>query len=62
MASSLVDELSPMLKVLGEEFSDIDAAGAVKYGRFMATDSAAVDIFARRAVGAIRALLVSLNR
>lgn len=58
--SSIFNELAATLAVLAEEFASIDAAGAVKYGRFMATDTAASDAFAQRAVGAIRALLAEL--
>ena len=45
---------------LGEEFATIDSAGAVKYGRFMARDAAAVDRASRQAVGAVAALLTEL--
>lgn len=58
--SAIFGELQPTLAVLSEEFATIDSAGAVKYGRFMATDTATSDAFARRAVGAIRALMTAL--
>jgi hypothetical protein len=59
--SVVFDEMSPTLQVLEEEFRDIDAAAAVKYARFMADDAATRDVFARRAIGAIRALLDALG-
>jgi hypothetical protein len=58
--SAIFGELGPTLAVLAEEFANIDSAGAVKYGRFMATDAATSDAFAQRAVGAIRSLLAAL--
>lgn len=45
------------LGVLRHEFASIDAAGAVKYARFMAHDGNARDRLARQAVGAVGALL-----
>jgi hypothetical protein len=48
------------LGVLGEEFATIDSAGAVKYARFMGEDAASRDRLARRAVGAVAALLREL--
>jgi hypothetical protein len=45
------------LNALREEFADIDAAGAVKYARFVAEEADARDSAAQRAVGAVRALL-----
>jgi hypothetical protein len=59
-ASSIFAEFGPTLDVLRNEFATIDSAGAVKYGRFMATDSENQDAAARRAVGAVRALLSAL--
>jgi hypothetical protein len=58
--SSIYPDLTASLDILREEFASIDAAGAVKYGRFMATDSETQDAAARRAVGAIRTLLAAL--
>lgn len=50
-------EFVSALRVLKEEFSSIDSSGAIKYARFMADDSPSRDRLARRAVGAIAALL-----
>jgi hypothetical protein len=58
--SSIYAELGPTLDIIREEFATIDAAGAIKYGRFMATATGGQDDAARRAVGAIRALLAAL--
>lgn len=58
--SGLLDEFRPALEILADEFRNIDSAGAVKYGRFMANDSTAADVFAQRSVGAIHALLDAL--
>lgn len=49
------------LRVLSEEFGEIDCAGAVRYGRFMASDVAGADIHARRAVGAVTDFLTEVN-
>lgn len=49
------------LEVLREEFRTIDSAGAVKYARFGSLENAGADALARRAVGAIRALLAELR-
>ena len=62
VASAVIDELGPTLTALGEEFATIDSAGAVKYGRFMARDTAASDHASRQAVGAVAALLAALER
>jgi hypothetical protein len=51
------DEFISALRILTEEFSSIDSAGAIKYSRFMADDSPSRDRLARRAVGALEALL-----
>jgi hypothetical protein len=59
--SVVFGELAPALSVLATEFATIDSAGAVKYGRFMARDTAGSDFHARRAIGAIRALLAALG-
>ena len=48
------------LRVLAEEFATLDSAGAVKYARFMGEDAASRDRLARRAVGAVVALLREL--
>lgn len=55
--SCIYPEIHTTLDVLREEFATVDAAGAIKYARFIARDSEAQDAAARRAVGAIRALL-----
>jgi hypothetical protein len=49
------------LRVLDQEFSSIDSAGAVKYARFMAEDATSHDRLARQAVGAVAALLRALR-
>lgn len=54
-------EFISALQVLREEFSSIDSAGAIKYSRFMADDSPSRDRLARRAVGAISALLAEFS-
>lgn len=54
-------EFLAALDDLEREFATIDSAGAVKYGRFMAEDDASHDLFARRAVGAVAALLRELR-
>ena len=54
-------EFFDALRVLGQEFSSIDSAGAVKYARFMAEDTASRERQARRAVGALTALLRALK-
>ncbi|MGE0869300.1 MAG: hypothetical protein AB7P03_12095 [Kofleriaceae bacterium] len=59
-ASNIFSELTATLDILREEFATIDAAGAVKYGRFMATDSEGQDAAAQRAVGAFRARFSAL--
>lgn len=59
--SAIFDDLQPTLTVLREEFADIDAAGAVRYGRFMANDTTTSDVHARRAVGAMGALFAALK-
>lgn len=46
---------------LEQEFATIDSAGAVKYARFMSSDGTQQDALARRAVGAIKALLKALK-
>ena len=61
VASAVFDELGPTLTALREEFATIDSAGAVKYGRFMARDTAAVDLASQRAVGAIAAFLGAMD-
>jgi hypothetical protein len=53
-------EFLAALRVLAEEFATIDSAGAVKYARFMGEDAASRDRLARRAVGAVAALLREL--
>jgi hypothetical protein len=50
-------EFISALRVLKDEFSSIDSAGAIKYSRFMANDTPSRDRFARRAVGALAALI-----
>lgn len=59
-SSGMLAALGPALAVLAEEFRDLDSAGAVKYGRFVARDSSTRDIHAQRAVGCMRALLSAL--
>lgn len=59
--SEIIEDLASTLVILAEEFGDIDAAGAVKYGRFMASEITTSDVYARRSVGAIRALLDALK-
>jgi hypothetical protein len=49
------------LDILKQEFEDIDSAGARKYARFMSGAGMDPDQLARRAVGAIRALLDELK-
>lgn len=49
------------LNVLREEFADVDAAGVVKYARFVAEDADARESAAQKAVGAVKALLDALN-
>lgn len=49
------------LRILEQEFSDIDAAGARKYASFMRRPGMDSDQIARRAVGAIRALRSALE-
>lgn len=49
------------LDVLREEFRSIDAAGAVKYARFLADDGHDPAFFAQKAVGAVGALLEALD-
>lgn len=61
-AGPIADELAPTLGVLREEFSTVDAAGAVKYGRFMARDTRGVDQMAQRAVGAVAAFLAEVQQ
>lgn len=58
--SSVYADLGPTLAALREEFATIDAAGSVKFGRFMATEAAEVDRASRRAVGAMAALVDAL--
>jgi hypothetical protein len=58
--SAIFSDLKDTLDILREEFATIDAAGAVKYGRFMASDSGGQDAAAQRAVGAFRALFSAL--
>jgi hypothetical protein len=59
--SPIFADLQPTLDILRAEFATIDAAGAVKYGRFMARDSEGQERAARRAVGAVKALLAELG-
>ena len=55
-------EFIDALNTLGEEFADLDSAGAVKYARFVADDGGSLDLGAQRAVGAVNALLALLPR
>jgi hypothetical protein len=48
-------------EVLRQEFEKIDAAGAVKYGRFMTEDATQHDALQRRAIGAVSVLLEQLT-
>lgn len=59
--SPIFGELQPTLHALESEFASIDAAGAVKYGRFMAHEAEAVDRESRRAVAAIGELLTEIR-
>lgn len=54
-------EFRDALEGLRREFETIDSAGAVKYAAFMADDVTPRDAFARRAVGALAALLTELG-
>ena len=54
-------EFRAALETLGREFADVDAAGAVKYARFVADQRHELDYAAQRAVGAVRALLTALG-
>jgi hypothetical protein len=54
-------EFLDALRVLGNEFSSLESAGAVKYARFMAEDGPSHDRLARQAVGAVTALLRALR-
>ena len=54
-------EFRTALKVLEREFADLDAAGAVKYARFMAEDGVSPDLLARRASDAVGLLLRELR-
>jgi hypothetical protein len=59
--SPVFDDLAATIATLREEFASIDAAGSVKYGRFMSADDPGQrDYHARRAAGAIQALVRAL--
>jgi hypothetical protein len=54
-------EFIEALRVLKHEFGSVDAAGAVKFARFMDEDGSSIDRLARQAVGAVAALLQKLG-
>lgn len=60
-SSPIVMDLAPTIDILRQEFADIDASGAVRYGRFLERSAGAVDHAARRAVGAVAAFLDELR-
>ena len=59
--SAVFTELDDTWDTLRSEFANVDASGAVKYARFMATEVAARDQHAQRAVGAMRELLDAVS-